>query len=44
VLLLAASCGTRLLIRTSGVDEDLAISALVELVEQGLGEDTDGLV
>ena len=44
VLLLAASRGTRLIIRATGTDEDRAANALVELVEQKFGEEvSDGL-
>lgn len=44
VLLLAASRGTRLIIRAEGVDEDRAADALVELVEQKFGEEiSDGV-
>jgi phosphocarrier protein HPr len=44
VLLLAASRGTRLIIRATGTDEERAAAALVELVEQKFGEEvSDGL-
>ena len=44
VLLLAASRGTRLIIRATGSDEDRAVAALAELVEQKFGEEiSDGL-
>ena len=44
VLLLAASRGTSLIIRTEGPDEERAASELVELVEQKFGEEiSDGL-
>ena len=44
VLLLAASRGTRLIIRATGADEDRAAAALAELVEQKFGEEvSDGL-
>jgi phosphotransferase system HPr (HPr) family protein len=44
VLLLAASCGTSLIIKTEGDDEERAMDALVELVEQKFGEEiSDGV-
>ena len=44
VLLLAASRGTCLIIRTEGPDEERAAIELVELVEQKFGEElSDGL-
>ncbi|HST20342.1 MAG TPA: HPr family phosphocarrier protein [Blastocatellia bacterium] len=44
VLLLAASRGTRLIIRTVGDDEERAANALVELIEQKFGEEiSDGV-
>jgi phosphocarrier protein HPr len=44
VLLLAASRGTSLIIKTDGDDEERAMNALVELVEQKFGEDlSDGV-
>lgn len=44
VLLLAASCGTSLIIKTEGDDEERAMNALVELVEQKFGEElSDGV-
>jgi phosphocarrier protein len=44
VLLLAASRGTCLIIKTSGDDEERALNALVELVEQKFGEElSDGV-
>jgi phosphocarrier protein HPr len=44
VLLLAASCGTGIIIRAEGDDEQRAADALVELVEQRFGEEiSDGL-
>ena len=44
VLLLAASRGTRLTIRAEGDDEMRAACELVELVEQGFGEElSDGV-
>lgn len=44
VLLLAASRGTSLIIKTEGDDEQRAIDALVELVEQKFGEElSDGV-
>ena len=44
VLLLAASLGTSLIIKTDGDDEERAMNALVELVEQKFGEDlSDGV-
>lgn len=44
VLLLAASRGTSLIIKTEGDDEARALDALVELVEQKFGEEiSDGV-
>lgn len=44
VLLLAASCGTRIVIRTTGDDEERAADALAELIEQKFGEEiSDGV-
>ena len=44
VLLLAASRGTSLIIKTHGDDEERALNALVELVEQKFGEElSDGV-
>lgn len=44
VLLLAASRGTCLIIKTEGEDEERAASALVELVEEKFGEElSDGV-
>ena len=44
VLLLAASCGTCLIIKTDGDDEGRAIDALTELIEQRfLEEQSDGV-
>jgi phosphocarrier protein len=44
VLLLAASRGTCLIIKTDGDDEERALNALVELVEQKFGEElSDGV-
>jgi len=44
VLLLAAARGTSLIIKTEGEDEERAMDALVELVEQKFGEDlSDGV-
>ena len=44
VLLLAASRGTSLIIKTDGEDEERALNALVELVEQKFGEElSDGV-
>ena len=44
VLLLAASRGTCLIIKTNGDDEERALNALVELVEQKFGEElSDGV-
>lgn len=44
VLLLAASRGTTVVIRTDGPDEERAASALVELVENKFGEEaSDGV-
>jgi len=38
VLLLAASQGTTLLVRTKGTDEDIALQALLALVDDCFGE------
>lgn len=38
ILLLAASRGTRITIRTSGADEGKALTSLTELVRDGFGE------
>lgn len=44
VLLLAASAGSELIIRVEGDDEERAVNALAELVEQRFGEETsDGV-
>jgi phosphocarrier protein len=44
VLLLAATRGTQLTIRAEGEDEERAIRELVELIEQGFGEEaSDGV-
>ena len=44
VLLLAAARGTSLIIKTDGDDEERALNALVELVEQKFGEElSDGV-
>lgn len=44
VLLLAASRGTCLIIRAEGEDEERAVNALLELVEQKFGEElSDGV-
>ena len=40
ILLLAAACGTSLLISADGQDEAAAVEALVQLVESGFGEET----
>jgi phosphocarrier protein len=39
VLMLAAFCGSEILIRTEGDRSDEALKALVELVQAGFGED-----
>lgn len=39
VLLLAASLGTTIMIRTSGADEERAADLLAELVQTGFGEE-----
>jgi phosphocarrier protein HPr len=44
VLLLAASRGTSLIIKTEGDDEERAMNALVDLVDQKFGEEiSDGV-
>ncbi len=39
VMMLAAALGTRLVVETSGADEDTALQALVDLIASGFGED-----
>lgn len=44
VLLLAAACGTSLIIKTEGIDEERAANALSQLVEQKFEEElSDGV-
>ncbi|HYV03078.1 MAG TPA: HPr family phosphocarrier protein, partial [Blastocatellia bacterium] len=44
VLLLAASRGTRLTLKTNGEDEERAADEIVELIEQKFGEEvSDGV-
>lgn len=44
VLLLAAACETSLIIKTEGDDEERAVNALAELVDQKFGEElSDGV-
>ncbi len=38
VMMLAAAKGSRITVETSGADEDAAMAALVELIEQRFGE------
>ncbi len=38
VMMLAAECGSRVRIRTSGEDAEQAVTALAALVERGFGE------
>lgn len=38
VMMLAAECGSSILLRASGPDEGAAVTALAELVAQGFGE------
>ena len=38
VMILAAECGSSVIIRASGSDEAAAVAALVELVRSGFGE------
>jgi phosphocarrier protein len=38
VMILAAECGSSILIRANGSDEAAAVAALVELVSSGFGE------
>jgi phosphocarrier protein HPr len=38
VMMLAAECGSTIVIRASGVDADRAVQALAELVATGFGE------
>ena len=38
LLLLAAPCGTRLTLRVEGIDEDSALQALIDLIEDRFGE------
>jgi phosphocarrier protein len=39
LMMLAAGCGTELVIETKGADEQAAMSELVELVRTGFGEE-----
>ena len=39
VMMLAAECGSLVIVRASGVDEAAAVEALARLVEEGFGED-----
>ena len=39
VMMLAASCGSELLLRTAGADETEALKAISELIENRFGED-----
>jgi phosphocarrier protein len=39
MMMLAAECGSRLLIRVEGEDAELAIEALAALIAAGFGED-----
>lgn len=39
ILMLAAACGTELKIQTDGVDEDEALEKMVELFDNGFGEE-----
>ena len=41
VMMLAAACGSKLLIETDGEDEDAALAALIDLVASGFGERAD---
>ncbi len=38
VMILAAECGSTIVIRARGEDEETAVAALVELVRSGFGE------
>lgn len=38
VMMLAAECGSILLVRATGSDEEAAVAALVELIASGFGE------
>lgn len=39
IMMLAAACGTELLLRAEGSDEDTALNKLVELFNNGFGEE-----
>jgi phosphocarrier protein len=39
LMMLAAPCGTEIVIEANGTDEEVAMSELLRLVEQGFGED-----
>jgi phosphocarrier protein len=38
VMMLAAECGSTLMVRTNGVDAEAAAAAMVELIASGFGE------
>jgi len=38
VMMLAAECGSRILVHADGTDEELAVDALIKLVAGGFGE------
>ena len=38
VMMLAAECGSQVVVRANGSDEDAAIAALEELIRNGFGE------
>jgi phosphocarrier protein HPr len=42
ILLLAAACGSTIVISADGDDEQAAVAALSDLVQTGFGEDTCG--
>lgn len=38
VMMLAAECGSNVVVRATGTDEDAAVAALEELIRNGFGE------
>jgi len=38
VMMLAAECGSQVVVRANGSDEDAAVAALEELIRNGFGE------
>ena len=39
ILMLAAACGSRITVRTEGEDAEAAMTTIVEMVNDGFGED-----